>query len=420
MPSHDDTAPAAWPTGAFKRIGVAASGGADSTALLLLLAEERGRDPSLYTCAIHADHGLPGSGAAEAECVEKLCRELRVPFFSRRLRVKRRPGQSIEMAAREARIAFYRDMAAEHRLDAVATGHHADDAAETFFLRIARGAGLTGLAGLKRVSRLPGLAIVRPLLDVSDAELRRYVESRGRGWMEDPTNADTSIARNLVRRETIPYLEKNFDPALRVHLRRTLEILRAEDEYMESQAAAAVAAGTPLGELPLAVARRAARIMLRDRGMDDGFEAAERAVASGAPPERPAPPPRRKAAAPRWTLEISQDSGWKPSSAGIGAFPASAWMDAAALGGRELEIRTRRPGDRIAPYGLEGSRKLQDVFTDAKTPRETRETLPVLADRRTGEILWVPGYRVAACAAVRSRTAPSWRFTLKADGRPAR
>jgi tRNA(Ile)-lysidine synthase len=88
-------------------------------------------------------------------------------------------------------------------------------------------------------------------------------------------------------------------------------------------------------------------------------------------------------------------------------------MSRAALAGRTLELRRWRAGDRIAPTGLGGhSRKLQDVFVTAKVPPSVRTDLPLICDAATGEVLWVPGYRIAQSVAVESATAPSWRFTL--------
>ena len=100
----------------------------------------------------------------------------------------------------------------------------------------------------------------------------------------------------------------------------------------------------------------------------------------------------------------------------IGQLPATCELSRAVLAGRTLELRTWHSGDRIAPVGLDGhSRKLQDVFVTAKVPPAVRATLPLLADATTGEILWVPGYRVAASVAVASPDSPSWRLTLATE-----
>ena len=99
---------------------------------------------------------------------------------------------------------------------------------------------------------------------------------------------------------------------------------------------------------------------------------------------------------------------------GRAALPAACELSRAALAGRTLEVRPWRAGDRIAPTGLNGhSRKLQDVFVTAKVPPSVRADLPLICDAATGEVLWVPGYRIAQSVAVESRSSPSWRFTLR-------
>ena len=112
-------------------------------------------------------------------------------------------------------------------------------------------------------------------------------------------------------------------------------------------------------------------------------------------------------------LTIAPSTGYTPRAEAVGALPAACEMSRAALAGRTLELRRWRAGDRIAPTGLYGhSRKLQDVFVTAKVPPALRADLPLICDATTGEVLWVPGYRIAQSVAVESPTAPSWRFTL--------
>ena len=115
----------------------------------------------------------------------------------------------------------------------------------------------------------------------------------------------------------------------------------------------------------------------------------------------------------RYLLTIAPATGYTPRAESIAAFPAACEMSRAALAGRTLELRRWSAGDRIAPTGLNGhSRKLQDVFVTAKVPPSVRADLPLVCDAATGEVLWVPGYRIAQSVAVESPTAPSWRFTL--------
>lgn len=347
-----------------RRIGLAVSGGADSTALLVLLAELQ-EELGFAAVVLHVDHGLRPDSADDAAAVKALAADYGLPFYATRVHIVREPGESIEMAARRERLAFFARMTRDLRLDAIATGHHADDVAETFILRLARGAGPDGLAGLKRISRVQGITFIRPLLDLPGAALRDFLRACGRTWREDSTNADTSIPRNKVRHVILPWLRANLDPHLTEHLCKSAAILR--------------------GELT-------------------------RPAAPTPSPAHPAVPP------PRYTLAIDPATGFTRAPGAIGRLPAACELSRAALAGRTLALRPWRPGDRIAPTGMHGrSRKLQDVFVTAKVPPAVRAVLPVLADAATDEILWVPGYRVAASVAVESSHAPSWRLTLTLD-----
>ena len=355
-----------------RRIGIAVSGGADSTALLALLASCR-RELCFDAEVLHVDHAIRPDSASDARFVRSLSRRFGLPFHSTRLSIVRRKGESIEMAARRERLAFFARMTRRLRLDAIATGHHADDVAETFILRFARGAGPDGLAGLKPVSHVDGVTFIRPLLNVRDADLRRFLKERCLAWREDSTNADTSIPRNNVRHVILPFLREHLDPRITEHICKTAAILR--------------------GEL-----RREGQGRQGDRERQDGRDCRD----------------CRENRDCQLALEICEAIGFERRPEAVGRLPATCELSRAALAGRTLELRTWRPGDRIAPVGLAGhSRKLQDVFVTAKVPHSARATLPLIADASTGEVLWVPGYRVAASAAVASPDSPSWRFSLR-------
>ena len=367
-----------------RRIGIAVSGGADSTALLALLASCR-RELCFDAEVLHVDHAIRPDSASDARFVRSLSRRFGLPFHSTRLSIVRRKGESIEMAARRERLAFFARMTRRLRLDAIATGHHADDVAETFLLRLARGSGPDGLAGLKRISRLSvpagprgeelPIVFIRPLLDIRDSQLREYLVSQGIPWREDSTNSDVSIPRNKVRRIVIPWLKTHFDPRLTEHLCKSAAILRCDLSRPPGRVAS-----------PLA--------------------AAESSPGRGT---RPACPPSPDG----YTLEIKPSTGFMRTPAAIGVLPASCRLSRRFLAGRSLELRPWREGDRISPTGMNGkARKLQDVFVTAKVLPSVRRSLPVLALAGSSTVLWVPGYRVAEAAAVESPDAPSWEFNL--------
>ena len=396
-----------------KRLGLAVSGGADSSALAVLAAESR---HGLYTCVIHASHGRAyGESPDDTKAVKALAERLGLPFFELPLRFRKRRGESPEMAARRARMDAFRRIASELSLDAIATGHHADDVAETLLLRLVRGGGATGLSGLRPRSELPDLVIVRPLLDLTHEELKGILRKRGIAWREDPTNTDESIRRNLMRRTVIPWLEKHVDPAIRRHLAQSAEILREDDAVLDDEATALLyritdADGqlvpTPLLSAPKALRRRAARLFLRNAGKPDGMRETEAFLAKAA---REA---GRIDVPDEYAFVVTPLRGIVPGSRGIGVLPSVCSVSAAALAGRTLELRPRRDGDRITPVGFDHAKKLKRIFIDEKVPPELRDTLPVLADADTGEVLWVPGYRVAQSVAVPDDDARSYKLTL--------
>ena len=406
--------PAPHPTGFdAPRLGLAVSGGADSSALAVLAAESR---RGKYTCILHASHGRTyGESPEDSRAVRSLAGKLGLPFFEIPLKFRRRRGESPEMAARRARMDAFRDFSKRLSLDAIATGHHADDVAETLLLRLVRGGGATGLSGLRPRSELPGLVLVRPLLDKTHEELKAVLRKRGISWREDPTNTDESIRRNLMRHTVIPWLEKNVDPAIRRHLAQSAEILREDDSALETEATALLYRMTdadgrlvpgPLLKAPKALRRRAARMFLHNLGKPGGLRDTEEFLAKAEREARFTDMPRE------FVLVVTPLRGIVPGSKGIGAFPAVCSVSAAALAGRTLEMRPRRDGDKIRPTGFGHAKKLKRVFIDEKVPPEIRDRLPVLADADTGEVIWVPGYRVAASAAVPDDNARSYKLTL--------
>ena len=354
------------------KIGLAVSGGADSTALAVLMSGLQ-KDYGFKAVVLHVDHGIRSDSGEDALFVKRLARQLKMPFHGTRVTVTRRRGESLEMAARRERLAFFARMTERLKLDAIATGHHADDVAETFLMRLTRGSGPDGLAGLKRISHVDGITFIRPLLDLRDAELKSFLRQRNIPWREDSTNTDISILRNKVRHLVLPWLKEHFDPRMTEHLCKSAAILRGDLHLPEP-------IGKDLNDL-------------KASSVSDSVD------------------PTSKA----FTLVIAGDTGFSREPQSIGKLPAVAYLSRKALAGRQLEVRPWRAGDRISPTGMKGkSRKLQDVFVTAKVSQNIRRTLPVLADALTGEILWVPGYRVAQSVAVESPDAPSWRMTLDA------
>ncbi len=163
---------------------------------------------------LHVDHGLRQESKAEYRFVQALARRLGLPFKGTHARVRQHVGESLEMAARRVRLAFFRRCMKELQLDAIATGHHLDDVAETFLMKLRR----ASLAGIREQSAVGTIRFVRPLLGCRDRELKAYLRKYGESWCEDASNDDLSIERNKVRHLVIPFLEQNLDPHLVEHL----------------------------------------------------------------------------------------------------------------------------------------------------------------------------------------------------------
>lgn len=179
------------------RIGVAVSGGPDSLALLLLTQAAR---PGSVAAAT-VDHGLRAQAADEAAMVAALCHRLGIPHTTLRVTVADDPD-GVQAAARKARYAALGDWAKAENIAFLATAHHADDQAETLLMRLARGAGLSGLAGIRRsrpFAEAPGTTLVRPLLDWTKTELEALVAAAGIKAVCDPSNADPRYDRTRAR-----------------------------------------------------------------------------------------------------------------------------------------------------------------------------------------------------------------------------
>jgi len=218
------------------RVVVGVSGGGDSVALLHILHRLE-----IPLTVAHLNHCIRGVEADADEAFVKTD----VPALAKE------KGISLEMAAREARHAFFQTL---EKPSVICLAHHADDQLETFFLRAARGSGPAGLSGMKFFQTLEKLTLLRPMLGIRRSEIFQWLEKEGIEWREDVTNADESIPRNLVRHQILPNLGKINERAAE-NILRTMEILRDEEDHPKK-----------------AAARREARDWLIARGVTPSFD----------------------------------------------------------------------------------------------------------------------------------------------------
>jgi tRNA(Ile)-lysidine synthase len=431
------------------RVAVALSGGADSVALLLVLRELAAEEGFHLAGAAHLNHQLRGAGAdADAEFCRALASKLDVPFFTEQVDVAaiaRDTGCSVEHAAHEERHRFFDRAASALGASVIAVGHTKNDQAETFLLRLLRGAGPRGLGGMHPRSG----SVVRPLLDTTRADVRAFLSERGASFCEDPTNADVAIPRNRIRHELLPLLERRFSPAIGEVLNREAAIARDDADCLDRAAGevarrlvsltvdrAEISIDSLLAEHP-AIVRRVLRLAQHGvtRGKFVGFDAAETVLAfmvskQKGPLDLPGhrvsrrgnllvltKRPGRAAESEcrdfSYTLEVPGAVEVPEASCAIsaekGTLPAASkgTGDLAVIDSQvilaPLAVRNRRPGDRLRPLGLAGRKKLQDLFVDKKVDRAERDTIPVVVDAG-GRIVWVPGHALAEEFRVTERT----------------
>jgi tRNA(Ile)-lysidine synthase len=434
------------------RVLVAVSGGADSVALLCLL-NEAAAEFSLSLEAAHLDHSLRSESGEDAAFVQALCARLDIPLTTERRDVAgkaRAQKGNLEEVAREERREFLRSTARAKGCSLIALGHHRGDQAETFLLRLLRGAGPAGLSGMRPLSA----PFVRPLLRFGRAEILDYLSHIGMAWREDASNSDLSLTRNRIRHELLPLL-REFNPNIERRLDDLSALFEQDEAYWSEITTQALAehgrqdaAGFSLPRQLLleshpALAGRLVRAaLLKVRAslrrigsvhVADVLAMAEREAPQaeidlpdcwvarrydrllfrGEPPEASGFPPvvmNGPGAYPlpdgRRLLVSVHDRSLGETALSV-EFPAEAVVF-------PLIIRTFRPGDRLRPAGMDGTKKLQDLFVDAKLTKEARATLPLVVSDDT--ILWVVGMRRCREHPVRESSRKVLRMSVVSGG----
>jgi len=421
---------------------VALSGGADSTALLDLLNGLPGFP--LRLVAAHLNHCLRGR---ESDADEEFCRCLAlryaIPFESRRVDIKAfaaQQGLNLEDAGRRARITYFDELRQKWRATAVALAHHADDQAETVLMRLLRGAGPSGLAGMPYLN---WRGFIRPLLDVTRPEIEAYLAEQGLTFRQDASNLDTTFLRNRIRHELLPLLEQ-YNPAIRECLATTARLLLDEDRLLGQLAGDVTARACSMegntivcdialltGQLP-AMRRRVLRQAVEQlTGSLDHFSSrhitALEQLMDSARPNAALNLPQGVTAVREYGSLLMRRTTAK-EVAGLneliirepGRYPlpdggfitvnqetslpdfSSISPDTACF---DLEkspfpwlVRTFRNGDRITPLGMRGSKKVKEIFIEARIPLDRRRRTPLIFSGDT--LIWVCGLRTSQLARV--------------------
>jgi tRNA(Ile)-lysidine synthase len=428
--------------GAFRgcRIGVGFSGGADSTALLLLL-NDCAKELKLKLTAVHFEHGIRGKASIDdAAWCKTFCNKQNIQFKLVSLNVPAniKSGENTESCARRMRLDYWRQFTSKTKPTIVALGHHNGDAVENLFIRLCRGANASGLTSLRRTTVVAGITFIRPLLEYKKTELTALLHSRGiRDWREDASNNDTQIIRNFFRQEIIPAITKQLPPAEN-GITTALNNLQVDADFIEKCAAASFEehCGDNITtvdfwlNLDAALLPRVLRLWF-SRATGTDFIPNGSLVEQFKMLVRQSARRRSLKISPEYYCQIASGNcsvklfkkkfeskplrwqwqqfpelelvdGIKLTAATFKSVKniknsgdaVTVYFDAGAMPA-EIDITPRQNGDRMVPFGAASEVKLKKIIIDAKPAEHLREHIWVL--RCGDKIIWVPGIRRANC-----------------------
>jgi tRNA(Ile)-lysidine synthase len=442
------------------KVVVALSGGPDSVALLHALDSLK----SIYRISLHAahlEHGIRGEESLEdVRFVEELCKSMTIPLSVGRASVPElavSSGLSVEAAGRKARYAFLRDVLKDTKANKIATGHNANDQAETVLLNMVRGAAIAGLRG---VSPAIEDQVVRPLIEAGREEIIAYLEEKQLEYRTDSSNLDEKHDRNRIRSTLLPLLENEFNPRIVDALSRTARVFAVVNEYFEATVADTMSTCCKsedgrvsidlevLGDLPRAVKIFTLYTVLRSLEGDeqvvsfDGLNALLNLAARSKSGSRidigsglvalkeygrlvigldlalvetfdmrlevPGTTLVEQAGC-QFVIEVLNE---RPGTGEVYRSGDSAYFDFGELD-LPLTARSWREGDRFVPFGLSGTKKVHDIFIDEKVPVTERSRIPIITD---GDgIIWVAGVRRADRARITDETGTIVKITYRKD-----
>ncbi|MFN7962674.1 MAG: tRNA lysidine(34) synthetase TilS [Thermoanaerobaculia bacterium] len=403
---------------------VAFSGGADSSALLVALSHLREK-LGFEVLAAHLDHGMDPGSAGRAAAAAELAARLRVPCHSghREVLAERESGESLEEAARRVRYGFLEAVRKQTRADWILTAHHRDDQAETVLLRLLYGSGLAGLAGILPVSG----RVARPLLALGRGDLQAALTEVGVLWLTDPTNASLKPVRNRLRARLLPALERE-DPSALELLARVAALTAGLRTRLDTRLARWLDYREAATEPSLGLPHFA---KLAPELQPFALSLLQRSAGAAYPPSRQAAEElgRQLARSSRIRSDCGSSWYWESSQrrlylrrkepvcapfsytfrvpggvivrevglhvslelAGPAVGSPEAGEVVAEIGlqlaeGDAVEIRNRRPGDRLQPVGRSSVKRLKEVLIDLGIPRQQRDRLPLLAV--AGNLVW--------------------------------
>ncbi|MEH7418118.1 tRNA lysidine(34) synthetase TilS [Neobacillus drentensis] len=421
-----------------KRIVVGVSGGPDSLALLHYLLREREKR-NLFLIVAHVDHMFRGEESfQDAMFVKDFCRQHNIPFEMIQVNVTRimnETGKSSQVAAREVRYDFYHTIMKQYQAPYLVLGHHGDDQMETMLMRLTRGSSGKARAGIPFFRPFYEGFILRPFLCLTKEELQHYCDKHGLVPRIDPSNAKDVYSRNRYRKQVLPFL-KTENSHVHEHFQRFSEELQSDEEFLleltveqmntvltkreEDKVTIDI---KPFLAMPLPLQRRGIQLILnylyKEKPaslsaihIDQIFSILRHHEPSGTLDF----PNDLKVIRSYQQLSFQYEQirtepyYYEVNKPGTIMLPNgdSITIDYIAGASPEVKpntaifsfervqfplvIRTRKKGDRMTLKGIQGSKKLKDIFIDQKVPRQDREMWPVITDRE-GYIIWLPNIK---------------------------
>ncbi len=447
----DDFVAAQLPNGMENEtIQVGFSGGADSAALLLALHNLKLTTPIQ---AVHFNHNLRGNESQkDEEWCRLFCATRKIPFIARSLDVKtrmRETNEGLEQAAREMRLNAWREIT--DGKGCVALAHHADDAVENLFLRLGRGSNASGLGGLRKLTRINNVTFIRPLLQLHRTDIENYLHLCGvNDWREDSSNRDTSLARNALRHQLLPLLQKKLGERFVKGCLASLEALQKDADYLENIAneiAQNRVDRKQLDELPDALLPRVIRALAQKETGTDLILSRATCHRLKRELNKTSDKPRRIPLNKHMSIIIDREQTRFANSATPNV-PATIWKwrEQRSINIPELEcqlqaetlkkidhekltntssdcayfqldqvpnqliVRGWNHGDVITAFNRKTKRKLKDFMSTAKIPIEKRPLQTVVC--ANNEIIWAPKLRHADFAKVEDPNKPILKLTV--------
>lgn len=411
------------------KVVVGVSGGADSMALLDILCELQ-NDMDITVIAVHLNHCFRGQDADnDQKFVEDYCKKIGIPCESFKINVSeiaKSEGLTSEEAGRKVRYSLFDEVAKKHGANVIATAHHLNDNCETLLHNILRGSGLSGLCGIKPKRD----KYVRPLIRTTRAQIEEYLISKGIPWCTDKTNAETDYTRNRIRHGLIPYIKENFNPSCEDALMRLNELCSDDNDFIDSYTKQKLKSLTQrstdssitlnrvqFNAEHIAVKRRLIRavlerlcIPLKDVHMvhvdscikmmeDSQSGATSRISTCNVILEQDGATfysgkrhdgfelellPEQEIFIPEVSITVSAkyvDSMGKADANCV-------FVDADGIDGA-ITVRSRRDGDKLIPFGMNGTKKVKDIFIDKKIPLSQRNNIPIFV--YNNKVIWVSG-----------------------------